>query len=712
MKLKNIFQSHKHSVPEIYQAEESECGLACLAMLFQFHNGDYDLNLLRQLYGSTRGGINVPDLITFSSRLGLRLVPEKVSTLTSIQIQHLPCIALWNHSHFVVISDITKDYILVNDPSYGIDKYDINVATDDFSGLYFKSRIINNIFRIKSKNSFRFSSYLPQGLNSRDIGVVFLVLSLSLVLVASLFQVGNAQVQDVFFNWIVEMQMKQWSTPLGYVQIATALISSVTLLCIGLYVAKKYTDLSLKWNSFIYKRLLRLPEEYFLNRRTGDTISRFNYADNILKSSQASIVTLVVAFVNLSVLFMILSTTDGLLLIISMVAAILAIGIAIALNPTQRSQQQQVQQSAGIVEKNLYDMITDIDQIRLEGREAYYLKNIAKAEAQKTTFENRLSFSYAKEQFILKCLDNTTSTLLLIAAGMVIISGRITLGQYAAIDVLISTSLSPLMNLSGVVRTLQETNVAFQRLGDITKYPLDPRFSETAIVPNLDDNKFPTYIIQLSDVSFSYSAYSTKILDNVTIAYTSNDFPLVIKGRSGSGKSTLAKIIAGRLLAKTGNVQILDHDITNIDISSANRLIQLVDGNPYLRNTTIYDNLQVGKTISIEQLKILTDQLGVSNLQLFTALNRRVSSSYRDLSGGEMMLVQLIRALARKPKVLILDEILSVISPEYRSGLVRGITSIVKYSVFITHENLDVLANSPTTIFKSAKLSIGNGISQ
>ena len=57
--------------PVVFQSEESECGLACLATLIQFYNGKLTLNDLRKLYASTRGGVSAVNLIKLAALVGI-----------------------------------------------------------------------------------------------------------------------------------------------------------------------------------------------------------------------------------------------------------------------------------------------------------------------------------------------------------------------------------------------------------------------------------------------------------------------------------------------------------------------------------------------------------------------------------------------------------------------------------------------------------------
>lgn len=689
----------------VFQAEESECGLACLAMVSLYNKGIYGINQLRTLYGSTRGGISITDLVRFASSIGVRLVPERADNITNINSSSFPCIALWEDSHLVILDKKKPHTISVYDPAYGQADLTEEEAEHYFSNIYLKVRLIDSVFSRRSNEDTIFTRLMRiiRVLRSR-VGLGVVLISAILLAISSAFTVGNAQVQDVFFNWIVEMQMKQWATPLGYIQIITGILSSLSLLALSLYVAQRYAIISLRWNNGIFKRMLCLPDEYFLNRRTGDTISRFNYADGILRSSQTSLIKFVVAFVNLAVLFLILLMTDGTLLVLALTASVLAIGVTIAFNPKQRATQKELQHSTAYVDRLLYDLITDFEQIRLEGREQYFLNQIGSSEGNRISQSNRLSYVYIQEDFVLQLLDSITTVLMLIAAGIVIVSGRLTLGQYAAIDVLLSTSLSPLMNLSGVIRTLQETEVAFKRLSDITDCPIDRRY-DPSFIPE-PARKSWSSLIEMNNISYSYSIFSSRILQDCNLSLSTDDFPVLIQGKSGSGKSTLARILSGRVLPSHGHLEIFGHDIRKMSASGLNKHILLVDGLPFIRGASILDNLRLGSSASTSKIMEIVDYLGISDLPLFSTLNRHLSSSFRDLSGGELVLLQIIRCLSQEPEILVLDESVSAISPAYRSKVVAGIVKCCSLSIFISHEVHDTISFGSCYRLANGKLEL------
>ena len=161
---------------------------------------------------------------------------------------------------------------------------------------------------------------------------------------------------------------------------------------------------------------------------------------------------------------------------------------------------------------------------------------------------------------------------------------------------------------------------------------------------------------------------------------------MLIKGESGSGKSTLARVISGRTLASSGLVELYGLDVKDLSFTDLNKLVGLVDGVPYIRESSVFDNLRIGSDASVDDILAIINTLGISDLPLFSVSNRRLSSSFRDLSGGELVLLQLIRVLARSPKLIILDESASPISERYRSLVIAGAMRYCPNLILISHE--------------------------
>lgn len=89
-------------VPIVLQTETAECGLACIAMVLGYYNGDANLFNLRSQYGTSVRGVNLQNLIDISRHLGLITRPLSLE-LDEVKSLRLPCILHWDFNHFVVL---------------------------------------------------------------------------------------------------------------------------------------------------------------------------------------------------------------------------------------------------------------------------------------------------------------------------------------------------------------------------------------------------------------------------------------------------------------------------------------------------------------------------------------------------------------------------------------------------------------------------------
>ena len=695
---KNI--PRKSDLNVVFQSEEAECGLACLTMLLNYFKANISLNNLRQLYGSTRGGISVSDMISFSRIVGIRLIGQTEIQLKNIESDQIPCIALWENNHFIVITSIDDGKITYNDPNTGRISTLVSSSNEAFQGLILVPRIIQTTFKNywnDQKKESPIKSTIRDYLSS--IGIVSLCIATTMAIFASIFQVSSAQIQNVFFDWVLQMRLNNWATPLGWIQIGVGITAAASALAISLIVAMRYTKWSNQWNLSVYKKLLSLPENFFLDRRSGEIISKFESVDEVLGTSQESIVNVIISAVNVIVLFFVLSTTSGLLAIIAFAGLCTAFFWSSKILPIQKEQEQIAQQAESNADKYLYNILSDLQQIRMEGREYYYLQRIVDSEIVKYRAKTRISWTRSLESMVVSGIDSGSSALILIAAAYIIIKGNMSLGQYAAINVLIGIALSPLLRISPVLSSLQKTAIAFNRLSELKTYPTS-KVDISSLSPE-KSNRFDG--ISMINLKFQFSLFSKPILNSVTQTLNPTHFPVLISSNTGMGKSTLAKLIAGRIIPTTGKILVDGVNITNT--SEGNLIVCLVDGKPYLTQNSILENIRLGTKASVLDILNLADDLGFSTLPMMADLTRVIMDSNNNLSGGELIVIQLLRSILKKPKYLILDEIFAPISPHYHEKMAKEIIRHCPRSIFINHLYPPSLSHCSMLILNQGELT-------
>ena len=121
-------------LPVIVQAEASECGLACMAMIQSYHGYDTDLASLRRRFAISSHGITLKALMDIAAKIELTPRALKAEPEDLDQIE-LPCILHWGLNHFVVLKKITKAHYVIHDPAIGERKLGADEFDKEFTGV-------------------------------------------------------------------------------------------------------------------------------------------------------------------------------------------------------------------------------------------------------------------------------------------------------------------------------------------------------------------------------------------------------------------------------------------------------------------------------------------------------------------------------------------------------------------------------------------------
>ena len=121
-------------VPLLLQAEASECGLACLAMVASHYGHHTTMNQARQRFGLSNQGVNLQQLISLSQRMGLQSRSLKLE-LNAMQHLKLPAVLHWDFNHFVVLVGLNAKQVIVHDPAKGRLKLSWQQLSKQFTGI-------------------------------------------------------------------------------------------------------------------------------------------------------------------------------------------------------------------------------------------------------------------------------------------------------------------------------------------------------------------------------------------------------------------------------------------------------------------------------------------------------------------------------------------------------------------------------------------------
>lgn len=208
--------------------------------------------------------------------------------------------------------------------------------------------------------------------------------------------------------------------------------------------------------------------------------------------------------------------------------------------------------------------------------------------------------------------------------------------------------------------------------------------------------------IEFKDVHFNYpSNRDNRILQGVTFKCEPGK-SIAIVGETGSGKSTIIQLIEGFYYCQTGEVSIDGINIKDYDLSSLRDYIGLVSQEPILFNTSIKENIRMGRLAAFEN--DIADAATEAEANKFIDQLEHKYDTYvglkgSQLSGGQKQRIAIARAMIKKPKILLLDEATSALDMRTEKKIQMTLDKVMKgRTTIIVAQRLSTIKNAERII--------------
>lgn len=197
--------------------------------------------------------------------------------------------------------------------------------------------------------------------------------------------------------------------------------------------------------------------------------------------------------------------------------------------------------------------------------------------------------------------------------------------------------------------------------------------------------------VRFEDITLTFDNNKT-VLDNINFTLPSSEL-LSFLGPSGSGKSTTLYLISGLLSPTSGKIYFDDQDVTKMD--PVKREVGLV-----FQNYALYPHMTVRENIMFPLKMAKMNKRArierAEEMALLTRIQDQLDKYPRQLSGGQQQRVAISRALAKEPKILLMDEPLSNLDARLRIEMREEIRRIQQETgittVFVTHDQEEALS--------------------
>lgn len=195
-------------------------------------------------------------------------------------------------------------------------------------------------------------------------------------------------------------------------------------------------------------------------------------------------------------------------------------------------------------------------------------------------------------------------------------------------------------------------------------------------------------LLQLNHVSFTYPGEKDAIIKDFSLTLTKGQKAALI-GPSGAGKSTILQLVLGDLKPDTGSIELNGINVRALQDERA-QLYSVLNQEPFLFNTTIYENLQMAnpKATTDEMMSVLDKvQLGDYIRSLPDGLNTAVQEAGARFSGGQKQRLALARVLLQDTPIVLLDEPTVGLDPLTEQKLLNLVFAVLKDKtvIWITH---------------------------
>lgn len=645
--------------PTVLQMEAVECGAAALAIILGYYGRVIPLETLRVACGVSRDGTKASNVVKVARQYGLRAKGFKKEP-EDLRSFRLPVIVFWNFNHFLVVEGFGKGKVYLNDPAMGPRVVTDHEFDEAFTGVVLAFEPGPDFRKGGEKRSIL--AALARRLTGSGRPLVYIMLvSLALVVPGIVIPVFTKVFVD---NYLVH-GMSDWVRPLLLGMALTAVLRAALTWVQQHYLLRLETKLSLSTSSHFLWHILRLPVEFFTQRYGGEIGSRVAINDRVSQLLSGRLAT---TFLNLctAVFFATLMMFyDITLTLVGLGAALANIGVLRYVARKRKDRNARFLQERGKLMGTSIVGLQTIETLKATGSESDFFSRWSGQFAKVVNARQELGV-YGQFLSVVPLTLAAFNTVIILSLGALrVMEGRMSMGTLVAFQALMTSLTVPVQGLVEMGSTLQEAEGDMGRLDDILSSAVDRQFHEPEERRIAEDvAKLPGHM-ELRNISFGYSRLDPPLLQNFNAKLRPGS-RVAIVGATGSGKSTVAKLASGLYDPWEGEVLFEGTDRRKIQRQLLASSVALVDQEISLFEGTITENLSLWDN-SLSERDIIDACKDACIHEDVTsrsgAYAGRVEEGGRNFSGGQRQRLEIARALAGNPTMLILDEATSALDP-------------------------------------------------
>lgn len=650
-----MFGIGKRLQPQL-QAEQAECGLACLAMLFSWHGHVTTLRKLRAEHPSPDAGVSLQKLMQISNQYGMapRAVRLELNELADLA---LPCILHWDYNHYVVLEKVGRRSCSIIDPASGRRRYSLAEVSQHFTGIGLELSPSLTFTHQKPESGLLLQDFIPS--RKALVGYLGKIVALSFALQAL------ALLSPYYIQTVVDDVLTR--SDQDFLLVLAVGFALLTTLEVVLSALRSWTGtvfgqrLSFMMASSLLERLLSLPLGWFATRQTGDIASRFSSFEQLRGFLTQGVAFSVIDGVMALCFVVIMWLYAPSLTLVVLLSVTLYLALRLVMFTPQRDANSEHLVASAAQSGLFLESIKHINSLKSYGKEQTRKRHWEKAystEVNTAMRIARLGLTFSQAQALLFGLENILviylgASLIMEPNGPNGFAEPMTIGMLYAFIAYKNQFKDRVAGLVNYLMEFRLLRVHLDRLSDIALTDPEP----LAITSPLPTPAPTTSVLKVTDLSFAYPDRGA-LFHNISLELAAGE-SLAIGGPSGCGKSTLLRLVAGLAPLQSGSITLEGRTLNECPLAVWRSMVASVTQHDGILAGSIADNITMFAAESDEQqLNYAGAITGLGEMveQLPLKWETQLGELGIALSAGQQQRVLLARALYADPELLILDE--------------------------------------------------------
>ena len=685
----------------IKQHDITDCGAACLASISAHYEFQIPIARIRQYASTDKKGTNILGLLEAAQRLGFEAKGvrgdfESLFKIPKPAIAHV--IVKERLQHYVVIYEVTKNYIKIMDPGDGMmHKKSHEEFRKEWTGVL--------VLLLPDEEFSQGNEKVP--VYKR---FWFLLKPHKFVLIQSF--VGAVIYTLLGFSTAIYIQKITDYVLVGGNTNLLNLLSVIMLILLTLQIIiSVYKDIFLiKTGQQIdvrlilgyYKHLLKLPQQFFDTMRVGEIISRINDAVKIRNFINGVALDLTVNVLIITFSFILMFAFYWKLATVMLLIIPFYLIIYLITNKFNKKTERIIMERSADLESQFVESLNSVGTLKRFGLEDY--ANIQ----TETRFISLLHVGY--KSALNSVFSGTSSqtisrlfTIILLWSGSYfVIAQEITPGELLSFYAIVGYLTGPVAQLIGADKQIQNALIAADRLFEIMDLEREESENKIKLKKESIGN------IEFKNVHFRYGS-RVEVFKDFNLEIPKGKITAIV-GESGSGKSTLISLLQNIYPIQKGHITIGDSDLRYIENNSLREIVSVVPQKIDLFAGNVVENIAVGEfDPDMQKVIDICKTIGIMAFveKLPNGFGTYLGENGATLSGGQKQRIAIARALYKEPEILVLDEATSSLdstSENYIQRAIQNLREKDKTIVLIAHRLSTVINADKIVVLQDGKV--------